>query len=105
MGSYFLTGESRPYSGGAFGRPKPKRKFDLKKGAMGAVELAARMSRIDLSNGDFNGGAERNFTLGVNWYPHNNARVTLNYILAYLDRGDLDDESTAIVSMRFQVDF
>lgn len=105
MGSYFLTGESRPYSGGAFGRPKPKRKFDLKKGTMGAVELAARMSRIDLSDGDFNGGVERNFTLGVNWYPHNNARVTLNYIAAYLDRGDLDDELTTIVSMRFQVDF
>ena len=105
MGSYFLTGESRPYSGGAFGRPKPKRKFDLKKGTMGAVELAARMSRIDLNDGDFNGGVERNFTLGVNWYPHNNARVTLNYIAAYLDRGDLDDELTTIVSMRFQVDF
>ena len=105
MGSYFLTGESRPYSGGAFGRPKPNRKFDLKKGTVGAVELAARLSRIDLIDGDFDGGAERNFTLGVNWYPHNNARVTLNYILAYLDRGDLDDELTTIVSMRFQVDF
>ena len=105
MGSYFLTGESRPYNGGAFGRPRPKRKFDLKGGTMGAVELAARMSRIDLSDGDFNGGVERNFTLGVNWYPHNNARVTLNYIMAYLDRGDLDDELTTIVSMRFQVDF
>ena len=69
MGSYFLTGESRPYSGGAFGRPKPKRKFDLKQGAVGAVELAARMSRIDLSDGDFDGGVERNVTLGVNWYP------------------------------------
>ena len=105
MGSYFLTGESRPYSGGAFGRPKPKRKFDLKNGTMGAVELAARISRIDVSEEGYPGGVERNFTLGVNWYPHNNARVTLNYILAYLDRGDIDDESTSIVSMRFQVDF
>ena len=105
MGSYFLTGESRPYSGGAFGRPKPKRQFDLKKGTLGAVELAARMSRIDLSDGGFEGGVERNWTLGVNWYPHNNARVTLNYILAYLDRGDLEEESASIVSMRFQVDF
>ena len=105
MGSYFLTGEARPYSGGAFGRPKPKRKFDLKKGAMGAVELAARVSRVDLSDGDFDGGVERNFTLGLNWYPHNNARVTFNYIAAYLDRGDHDDDLTTIVSMRFQVDF
>ena len=105
IGSYFLTGESRPYSGGAFGRPKPKRKFDLKKGTMGAVEVAARMSRVDLSDGDFDGGVERNWTLGLNWYPHNNARVTFNYVAAYLDRGDLDDELTTIVSMRFQVDF
>lgn len=105
MGSYFLTGESRPYGGGAFGRPKPKRKFDLKEGAIGAVELAARMSRIDLSEDQYPGGVERNVTLGVNWYPHKNARVTLNYIAAYLDRGDINDELTSIVSMRFQVDF
>lgn len=105
MASYFLTGESRAYSGGAFGRPKPKRKLDLKKGVLGAVELAARLSRIDLSNGDFHGGVERNWTLGLNWYPHNNARVTFNYIAAYLDSGDLDNELTSIVSMRFQVDF
>ena len=105
MASYFLTGESRPYSGGAFGRPKPKRKFDLKKGTLGAVELAARMSKIDLSNGAFEGGDERNFSVGVNWYPHNNARVTFNYVAAYLDRGDIDDELASIVSVRFQVDF
>ena len=105
MASYFLTGESRPYSGGAFGRPKPKRKFDLKKGTVGAVELAARLSKIDLSNDAFEGGDERNFSVGVNWYPHNNARVTFNYVAAYLDRGDIDDEFTSIVSMRFQVDF
>ena len=105
MASYFLTGESRPYNGGGFGRPRPKRMFDLKKGTVGAVELAARMSKIDLSDGDFQGGDERNFTLGLNWYPHSNARVTLNYIAAYLDRGDLENELTGIVSMRFQVDF
>lgn len=105
MASYFLTGESRPYSDGAFGRPKPKRKFDPKKGVLGAVELAARMSKADLSDGGFDGGVERNWTLGLNWYPHNNARVTFNYIAAYLDRGDLDNELTSIVSMRFQVDF
>ena len=105
MASYFLTGESRPYSGGAFGRPKPKRKFDLKRGTVGAVELAARMSKIDLSNGAFDGGDERNFSVGVNWYPHNNARVTFNYVAAYLDRGDLEDELASIVSIRFQVDF
>ena len=105
MASYFLTGESRLYSGGVFGRPKPKRKFDLKKGTMGAVELAARVSRIDLGNNGFEGGAERNFTAGVNWYPHNNARVTFNYVTGFLDRGDIHDEFVSIVSMRFQVDF
>ena len=105
MASYFVTGESRPYGGGAFGRPKPSRKFDLKKGALGAVELAARLSHIDLSDGDFQGGDERNITLGLNWYPHGNARVTFNYVAAYLDRGDISDELTSIVSMRFQVDF
>ncbi len=105
MGSYFLTGESRPYSGGAFGRPKPKRKFDLKKGTMGAFEIAARLSWIDLSEDD--GGEERNVTLGLNWYPHNNARVTFNYVAAYVDgtKYDFDNELTSIVSMRFQVDF
>ena len=105
MGSYFLTGESRTYSGGAFGRPKPTRKFDWKKGTMGAVEVAARASWLDLTEN--NGGEERNVTLGLNWYPNNNSRVTLNYVAAYVDgtKYDFEDELTTIVSMRFQVDF
>ena len=62
--SYFLTGEHRPYkaSDAAFSRVKPKANFMGKEGGLGAWEIAARYSHIDLEDGDINGG------LGVRFY-------------------------------------
>lgn len=76
-GSYFLTGEHRPYkhSEGAFGHVKPKK--PLGSGA-GAWELALRVAHVDLS--DANGGQLDDYTAGINWYATNNARVMLNYV-------------------------
>src|SRR5262249_2419893 len=50
MGSYVLTGESRPYrpAYGVFDRVKPKNNFLDGKGSLGAWEVAARYSFIDL---------------------------------------------------------
>lgn len=76
-GSWFLTGESRPYkhSEGAFGHVKPSK--PLGTGA-GAWEVAARVAHVDLA--DANGGQLDDYTLGINWYANNNARVMLNYV-------------------------
>jgi phosphate-selective porin OprO/OprP len=86
--SYFLTGESRPYSAksGTFGRVKPNNPFSLKEGGLGAWELAARYSSIDLNDGTaLQGGAVKDITLGVNWYLNSHTRLMANYIMVDSD--------------------
>jgi phosphate-selective porin OprO and OprP len=126
MLSYFLTGEHRPYdaSSAVFERPDVKRPF-FRQGGLGAWELAFRVSGIDLDDVDKiddtndRGGRELNLTLGVNWYPNPNTRVTLNYVTGWVDDrtitlsndadetlvADLDNDSFGVFMMRFQVDF
>jgi len=110
-GSWFLTGEHRPYSGskGTFGRVKPK--SVVGKGGHGAWELAARYSSIDLTDGAIAGGKEDNLTLGVNWYATPNIRFMGNYIYASTDPTSVveyptaGDEDVNIFQVRGQIDF
>jgi phosphate-selective porin OprO/OprP len=85
--SYFLTGESRPYKAksGTFGRIKPNNPFSLKDGGIGAWELVARYSNIDLNDGTVQGGEVDNITLGANWYLTPNTRIMANYIMSDTD--------------------
>jgi phosphate-selective porin OprO/OprP len=109
-GSYFLTGEHRKYETkkGAFGRVIPNKNFYWGKG-MGAIELTARYSELDLSDRDIDGGRLQDLTLGINWYLNPNTRVMLNYVRANVDRlvssVRLDDANADLLSMRFQIDF
>jgi phosphate-selective porin OprO/OprP len=106
FGSWFITGEHRPYSTSAarFGRVTPKGNFF--DNGPGAWELAARWSWIDLTDKLVEGGEENNFTFGVNWYLNPNYRLMFNYIYADVeDRANAEDGSTNIFQMRFQVDY
>ena len=106
-GSWFVTGEHRAYStsSGKFDRIKPKSNF-LGGGGLGAWELAARWSWLDLTDKLVEGGEENNFTFGVNWYLNPNYRMMFNYIYADAkDRIDAEDGSANIFQMRFQVDY
>lgn len=103
---YFLTGESRVYNGksGVFGRVKPNRSV-AKDGGIGAWEIAARWSAIDLNDADIQGGRLNNLTGGLNWYLNPNTKFQFNYIHAMLD-SRINGESTAdLFAMRAQVDF
>jgi len=69
---YFLNGEHRNYktSEAAFSRVKPKENFSY--GGLGAWEIAARYSELDLNDQDITGGELRNITGGLNWYLNPN---------------------------------
>ena len=64
--SYFLTGEHRPYrkKDGYFGRVKPKKNFSLKRGGLGAWEVAARYSHANL---DRIGPSSRKYSADANY--------------------------------------
>lgn len=105
--SYLLTGEDASFKG-----VKPKQDFDLDKGGLGAWELVARYSEINLDNDTFKNAAGQyaaegsaitssfsdltksaksaeTWTLGVNWYLNSNAKIALNYARTSFDGGAL----------------
>lgn len=103
---YFLTGETRVYNGknGVFGRVKPKRSVG-KDGGIGAWEIAARWSAIDLNDADIQGGRLNNLTGGLNWYLNPNTKFQFNYIHAMLDSRINGESDADLYAMRAQVDF
>lgn len=106
---YFLTGETRPYDkkSGLFGRVKPKSNFG--DGGMGAWEVKARYSYLDLQETDVQGGRMTNLSGGLNWYLNPNVRLMWDYIHSFVDRDNADDTDHGgqadIVMMRTQIDF
>lgn len=100
LASYFVTGESRPYSKGSFKRVKSK----------GAVELAARYEFADVSDDYFgNDGADMTaWTFGVNYYFNPAVRLMANVVLADVEYNDgtsaTDADGTAF-GTRLQIDF
>lgn len=107
---YFLTGESRHYkkSTAQFKRIKPR--SIVGQGGWGAWEVAARYSHIDLNSGSFEGGRERNFTLGLNWWANQNVMFRFNYVNAYAHPSSSrtlngSNQSVNIIEGRAQVVF
>ena len=84
--SYFVTGESRPYDSkkGVFGRVKPNENW-LEDGGIGAWELTARYSRLDLDAGRVQGGVLNDISGGVNWYWNPQFRMMFNYVYSELE--------------------
>jgi phosphate-selective porin OprO/OprP len=110
--SLFLTGEHRPYNRATatMDRVKPIHNFSPRslcnggRSGIGAWELAARLSFIDLSDRDVDGGNLRDLTLGANWYATPYHRLKFNYILANLVRNQAHTDTT-IFGLRFDTDF
>jgi phosphate-selective porin OprO/OprP len=97
FGSWVLTGESRPYSGGNVSNIKPK-------GRWGAWELLLRYSQLDLNDGLVQGGKEHDWTLGANWYLTQHFKFQANYIWASSDKGNLSLDPR-IFELRAQIQF
>lgn len=98
--SYVVTGESVDYNrrSGTFGGVEPRRRS-------GAVEIVARMSSLDLSDGSARGGVERNRSLGVNWYLRERLRLMVDFVAidAEPNRNGVN-ESPNMVLLRFQAE-
>ena len=105
-GSYFLTGESRPYDRhkGIFGRLKPVRNFSFAGSGYGALETAVRFSYLDLSDGPVKGGVLRAVTAGVNWYLHDHSKIRFNYVFSHASGGPREGD-LHIFETRFEFDF
>jgi len=110
QGSWTLTGESRKYqtSAGVFAGITPESEFRLGESGWGALELALRLSNVDLNDKYINGGEERNITVGLNWYLRRKIRFMVNYIKTNVqDRTEplIDNGRADIIMSRFQVNF
>ncbi len=106
--SWLLTGHSRPYkvSEGIFDRVTPNASVGL--GGIGAWQIAARLSAIDLTDRGVNGGEERDLTLALNGYLAPNLRPMLDYVrVLELDRpGNVaDGDEPTSVTGRLYFDF
>jgi phosphate-selective porin OprO and OprP len=91
--AWALTGESHRYNpqAGAYYRIFPDHPFSLQDGGIGAVELAARVSYVDLvanynplqalsgQPAAVNGGRQTGYSLALNWYPNDLLRFMLDY--------------------------
>lgn len=95
--SYFLTGESRPYEAGVFGRVKPL-------ADSGAWEMALRYSSFDLNDGTLVGGEQSNFTLGLNYYLTPQLKFQGNYTEVDSERRGVSDDPD-ILQFRVAFDF
>ena len=96
--SWILTWESCPYNrvGGRAGGITPRRR-------MGAMELVAKYSRVDLTDGPIDGGLLDKWHFGVNWWGSAQWKVGLSLRLTPTStRGGLPRQRPTSVLFRFQ---
>jgi phosphate-selective porin OprO/OprP len=117
--SWFVTGEEETFRGftpGSTLQPGPLRK---EKGGWGALELVARYHELDVDDDAFAGGAnsfanpltaisqQTAYGVGVNWYPWNTVKLSLNYETTTFEggaaTGDRADED--LLFSRFAINF
>lgn len=89
--NYVLTGELASYRG-----ITPRTNFDLEKGTWGAFEVTGRYGVLDIDDSVFDRGfasltssisKEEAWGAGLNWYPHKNVRLGVNYEHTDFERG------------------
>ena len=90
--SYSFGGQRRYVrETGAYSGVIPDHPFTIGGGGMGALELAARYSTVNLNDhftpgqaphltGGIDGGDQTSYELGINWYPNTNMRMMLDYL-------------------------
>lgn len=103
---FFLTGEGRSYKPGAgvFGPPTPAR--SLSQGGPGAWQIAASYSTLELSDSNIDGGQIDMMMLGLNWFPEQRLRFSLEYgNVLDVEGGPHDGDRPSLVQARAQVEW
>ncbi|HEX7852591.1 MAG TPA: porin [Sphingobium sp.] len=108
---FFLTpGDSRPYSNGTMGTPKPAHPFG--KGGPGAIQLTLRYDYLTLNDrrAGIVGGTQNGIITGLVWTPIQYLRFNMNYAhLSYTDAailaGGRSDHDANVVGLRAELDF
>lgn len=106
MAGYMLTGEARAYDSknNLFGATTPAR--GLGQGGIGAWQLAAGYSTLDLSDAGIDGGEMDMLLLGINWFPQQRLRFSMEYgNVLKLDGGPYDGDKPSFVQARAQLEF
>ena len=105
-GSWFLTGESRPYDRrtGVFSAVVPREPFSIRDRRPGAWEWAVRWSSVDLDDGVVRGGRMGILSTGLNWYLDRHWRVTVEYLFTRVD-GPAGDGDLHTLQSRVQLRF
>ncbi|MEO8020067.1 MAG: porin [Pseudomonadota bacterium] len=112
--SWFITGEEETFRGFT-----PGSTYQVGKPGWGAFELVARVHELDIDDAAFAGGADsfanpltavskaQAYGIGVNWYPWNTVKLSLDYESTTFEggaaTGDRADEK-ALLS-RFAINF
>lgn len=109
---YWLTGEHKNYlrQQGIYGGTALHNNFFRVETdncictGIGAWEFATRVTNIDLTNNNVNGGVMTNYSVGMNWYYTFRSRVMFDFIHSNLDRNGVDSFAN-IFATRFQYAF
>jgi phosphate-selective porin OprO/OprP len=110
---WVMTGEPIPYdiARAAWTRPKVDHPFSLEDGGIGAWELAARYSTVDLNSnvvpgvpqsvtGGIYGGRQQIVGLALSWYPNDWLRFMLQF--EHVDVNKLNPAGTVQIGQRFE---
>lgn len=98
---WIITGERYEYADGSGTFSAPDRIRGL-----GAVELAARYSTLDLTDIGLTGARAQDVTAGVNWYVTRNVRLAANYVHSKVDGASLlTDQKIDVLEGRLQFNF
>jgi phosphate-selective porin OprO/OprP len=112
-GGWVLTGEPIPYDfeRAAWGRPRVEQPFSFADGGIGAWEIAARYSTVDLNSnvipgvsqnvaGGVYGGQQQIAALALSWYPNDWLRFMLQF--QYVDVNELNSTGTLQIGQKFE---
>jgi phosphate-selective porin OprO/OprP len=112
-GAWVLTGEPIPYDSerAAWGKPKVADPFSFADGGIGAWEIAARYSTVDLNSnvipglsqsvtGGVYGGQQQITALALSWYPNDWLRFMLQF--QYVDVNKLNPAGTLQIGQKFE---